>query len=147
MLPMPIHGIVSVLDLKTRRIPNKLILLGLLVACASSAFEGWSQFGWSLGGALVGFVFMLPLYNWRLMGGGDVKLAGVIGAMVGFPGILLALPLGMAIGGVAVATLICSGTIKMGDKIPFGPILSIAGIVSYFWADWIFSAYASLLVG
>ena len=147
MLTIPLLGLASLYDLRTRQIHNEVVIVGLIVALASAAALGWDPLGWSVAGALVGFVAMLPLYNWKLMGGGDVKLMAVSGARGGFPGILLAVPLSLAIGGVAVATLLCSGTIKTGDKIPFGPILSVAGIVSYFWADWIFASYASLFAG
>ena len=86
MLTMPILAIASIWDIRTRKIPNKLILLGLAVGLTSAAFSGWHSLGWSLAGMMVGMVSMLPLYNWRLMGGGDVKLAGVIGVVTGFPG-------------------------------------------------------------
>ena len=147
MLTMPILAIASIWDIRTHKIPNKLILLGLAVGLTSAAFSGWHGLGWSLAGIMVRMVSMLPLYNWRLMGGGDVKLAGVRGVVTGFPGILIAIPLALVFGGITMAILQSSGTTKTGDRIPFGPMLSFAGVVAYFFADWIFLAYLGIIVG
>lgn len=82
-------------DLASRRIPNKLILLGLALAA------GWHLLGpegaWSFdpvkpgaagfGGFLLGGGVMLaafmPFYALRVMGAGDVKLLAVVGAFFG----------------------------------------------------------------
>lgn len=69
-------------DLATRRIPNRLLLAGMLGAfglhlCAAgpaSAVAG------GIGGALTGLLLFLPLYCVRGMAAGDVKLLAAVGA-------------------------------------------------------------------
>lgn len=89
-------------DLHARRIPNWLVLLGLVVALAVQ----WGLRGASAGlgqwfaGTAVGFGLFLPIYLLRGMSAGDVKLMAAVGAFVG-PAMALEIVLGTwAIGGV-----------------------------------------------
>jgi leader peptidase (prepilin peptidase)/N-methyltransferase len=66
------------------------------------------------------------------MGGGDVKLLAMIGAFIGWQRALLTFFLAPFLGIiVSVVTLIK----KNDHTIPYGPFLSIAALVSLFWAD------------
>jgi prepilin peptidase CpaA len=90
-----VMGFALVTDLRTRKIPNRLILAGLALAL------GWQFAGpegnWTfdaaspgavgpLGGLVAFFVMLiafLPLYALRVMGAGDVKLLAVVAAFFG----------------------------------------------------------------
>lgn len=92
--------LVCVTDVRERRIPNRLVLAGLGVALGWHllgapgdglfAAQGAGALGMAraLGGALAGFAAFMLLYLARVMGAGDVKLMGLLGAMFG----LAALP-------------------------------------------------------
>lgn len=89
------------MDIVARRIPNPLILLGLL---ASLVVHGWldgiaAGAGNWLAGALTGFALLIPLYLVRGTSAGDVKLLLVIGSWVG-PEMVLA---------IALATFVIGG--------------------------------------
>jgi len=92
-------------DVKTHRIPNQLVLLGLGLGLATSFLPngiGWQ--GAALG-SLAGLAVFLPLYLLRILGAGDVKLLSAVGAFVGYPGILaVALLTGLA-GGILALLL------------------------------------------
>ena len=65
------------------------------------------------------------------MGLGDVKLAGLIGLMVGFPNILFALLLGMIAGGLAALILIIQGQNRQ-QTLAYAPALAVgAWIILY----------------
>lgn len=78
---------VAVYDFRERRVPNWLVLAGIVLALAAQALSS-NPFGSSwqssfLGGA-IGFGFLMFFYVTGLMGAGDVKFTGALGLWVGF---------------------------------------------------------------
>jgi leader peptidase (prepilin peptidase)/N-methyltransferase len=67
------------------------------------------------------------------LGGGDIKLAGLIGAALGASGGLVAAFVGIMLGGVVAAVLLVSGRRHFGEYLPFGPFLAVGGIVAAVW--------------
>jgi prepilin peptidase CpaA len=88
-------------DLHSRRIPNKLILLGLIAALPVQWIVHGGTAGLWLGlqGLTTGIAVMLPFYLLRAFGAGDAKLMGAIGAFVGPSTVLL----------IALATFLAGG--------------------------------------
>lgn len=82
LLLLAVHlGAAVYQDIKARRIPNKVVLSGLIVALAFHVYmSGLSGLGDAVIGALTGLLVMLPIYLLRLMGAGDVKLMAMAGA-------------------------------------------------------------------
>ena len=88
-------------DIRSHRIPNKLIILGLIVALffqlAASATHGlWS----GLLGAVIGLACFIPFYAMRAMGAGDAKLMAVVGFFMGPAGALYAALFSLITGGL-----------------------------------------------
>ena len=97
---LAILGIAVVCDLRSRRIPNALVLAGLALAFGFSALSDDVGPKQALGGFLIGFGAFFPLYLVRVLGAGDVKLTAVTGAFLGINATLGAMLAGMAAGGV-----------------------------------------------
>lgn len=73
-------------DIRVRRIPNKVVLSGLVTALIFHALvSGLPGLGMSLAGALTGLLVLLPINLLRLMGAGDVKLMVMAGAFGASP--------------------------------------------------------------
>ena len=84
------------------------------------------------GGAGFGLFFLLGVLGRGALGFGDVKLAGVIGLMTGFPGVLVALTAGALLGGIAALALLVTKRATRKSKIAYAPYLA-AGAVIALW--------------
>ncbi len=75
----------AVTDLALRKIPNVLILSGLLLALLLHMLGGlhWAPLTQWIAGSVAGFFLFLPLYLLRGMAAGDVKLMAMVGSFVG----------------------------------------------------------------
>jgi len=72
-------------DWRSRRIPNWLTVPGLLVGVSVNVLiGGWAGLKTSLLGAGLGLLLLLPFVFLRSLGAGDWKLAGALGAFVGW---------------------------------------------------------------
>ncbi len=80
-------------------------------------------------GAFLVFLAIAIAYP-KGMGGGDVKLAGVIGLLAGFPGALIALWLGVVSGGLVAIGLLVLRKLGRKDSMPFGPFLALGTVVA-----------------
>lgn len=106
-------------DLAMRKIPNVLILSGLLLALILHLLAGppWAPLAQWLAGAVAGFFLFLPLYLLRGMAAGDVKLMAMVGSFTGPGPALKIAALAYVIGGVmALALLACRGRWRQGMR-------------------------------
>ena len=100
----------AALDVRNRRIPNWLTVSSLLVALAIRALPGGPEFLPGLFGFGLAFLITLPLFGFRLMGGGDAKLLMVVGAFLGPIAFLLAFLYTSVVGGLmALGATVVSG--------------------------------------
>lgn len=106
-------------DLALRKIPNVLILSGLLLALVLHLLLGppWAPLTQWLAGAVAGFFLFLPLYLLRGMAAGDVKLMAMVGSFTGAGPALKIAALSYLIGGVmGLALLLFSGRWRQGAR-------------------------------
>jgi prepilin peptidase CpaA len=106
--------IATVWDIRSRRVPNWLVLPFLLTGIAVSAVtHGWNGLERSLLGVLLAGLLMGMLYWLGGMGMGDVKLCAAIGAWIGPAQLLMALVvMGIAGGLMALVWAACGGFLK-----------------------------------
>lgn len=90
------------------------------------------------------FYLLIVVTKGRGMGGGDLKLGVFLGLAFGFPYALVVLMLSFLLGSVAGIGLILFGKKKFGQTLPFGPFLSLAGVIVIFWGAEILSWYLHL---
>jgi prepilin peptidase CpaA len=97
---LALMGLAALSDLRTRRIPNAITVVGLLLALALRATLGAGALGTGVAGAGVALAVVLPLFALRGMGGGDAKLLIMAGAFLGAGGFFVALLATFLFGGI-----------------------------------------------
>jgi len=150
-------GVVVVIDMEHRLILHPVSILGAVLCLGL----GWRLHGLipTVLGGLSGFVFMLILYylgdlfaRWLArrrgeiltevaLGFGDVNLAGVMGLLLGWPGIVLGLLLAILLGGfvslVYIVIMLVTRRYKTFAAIPYGPFLVLGGIILIFFKEYL----------
>ncbi|GAB4518114.1 MAG: hypothetical protein OHK0046_25460 [Anaerolineae bacterium] len=130
---LPIYGfllLLTVIDLRYRLIPNVLVYPAVLLVLGVAAFTYPDQLTQTLmgGGMAFGVFFLTALMQPGKLGGGDVKLAGLIGLAFGFPGMLWALLMGSAAGAVVAVVLFFSP--RPIRWIPYAPFLCLGALLA-----------------
>ncbi len=98
-----------------------------------------------LGGAVGFLILCLPALISRTgMGWGDVKLAGLLGLMTGFPRVFVALFGGILLGGIWAVSLLLLKKKGRKDAIAFGPFLALGGVMALVWGGAIMQWYLGL---
>lgn len=135
---------VSATDVAHRIIPNVVVLpAAAVVLVAMTALEPSAE--WALGafGASL-FLFLAALAHPKGMGMGDVKLALLLGAMLGRT-VPVALMVGMLAALVPSLVLFARhGAAARKMTIPFGPFLAFGGVVALFAGDAVLDWYLTL---
>jgi len=135
---------VSATDLEHRIIPNRVVLPGAVVVLVAQTLLHPSP-EWALGAlGAAGFLLLAALAYPAGMGMGDVKLALLMGAMLG-RSVAVALMAGMLLALVPSIVLLArhgAAARKMG--IPFGPFLALGSLVALFAGDAVLGLYLSL---
>jgi leader peptidase (prepilin peptidase) / N-methyltransferase len=128
----------AVIDARTHRLPNTLVLpsypiLMLLLGAASLVAPDGGALLRALAGGLVlyGAYFLLALVPSGL-GFGDVKLAGLLGAYLGWQGwaeIVVGTFAAFMLGGVFAVALLATKRADRSTAIPFGPFMLAGALV------------------
>jgi leader peptidase (prepilin peptidase)/N-methyltransferase len=136
----------AMIDLEHRIIPNRLTLLGAIVAIVlGTALDPAGEPERLIAGAAAGgFLLLAALAYPGGMGMGDVKLAGVMGLFLGAavaPAILIALVSGVLVGAVIIARKGAQAGRK--TAVPFGPFLALGAIVAIYAGQPLVSLYTT----
>jgi leader peptidase (prepilin peptidase)/N-methyltransferase len=139
--------VLFVIDLQHRILPNAITFPGIAAGFAASLFlpPGWlsSLIGIVAGGGIL-FAIAEAYYRWRGVEGlgmGDVKMLAMIGAVLGWPLMLLTLVFASFAGSVVGVGMIASGRGGMQAALPFGTFLAIGALVAAIAGDPILTWY------
>ncbi|WP_353049903.1 A24 family peptidase [Microbacterium sp. Marseille-Q6648] len=148
--------VLALIDLDTHRLPNAIVLPsyivgGLLLALASLLTGDWvALLRGGIGmAALYAFYFVLRLVRSDGMGGGDVKLAGVLGLYLGYVGwgaLVVGAFVAFVIGGIYGVALMLMRRASRKSAIPFGPWMILGAWVGLLVGEVIARWYIGLFV-
>jgi len=86
---IPLAISIAYMDVRYRRIPNKLVFATVIAGLTLNAlFGGWHGLGASFAGLLLAFGLMFFFHAFGTMGAGDVKLFAAVGSIVGISHVL-----------------------------------------------------------
>lgn len=137
--------VVVVIDLEHRRVLNVMLPSAIVVTLVAPLLTlvnlaDLPTFTNTLLGGLAGFVSFFVIFligRGRMMGAGDVKLAGVIGLMVGYPLVWGALAAGIILGGLAAIFILVRSRASGKSYMAYGPYLAL-GALLVMWLYWPF---------
>jgi leader peptidase (prepilin peptidase) / N-methyltransferase len=142
---------IAITDARAYIIPDEFSLGGLVLGLLFALAPGWSTLWTSLLGAAIGFAFLWMvawvggrIFKQDAMGGGDIKMMAMIGAFVGWQGMLLTVFLGAFLGSVVFVPLALAGRKQL---VPFGIFLSLGALVTYLVGHHVIRWYTAYLTG
>lgn len=139
--------VVAFIDLEHRRVPNFLVMVGLLAGVLFQLFI--PRFPWTealRGMVLGGGIFLLIIGISRGgMGAGDMKLMLVVGFFLGATDTLLVVLFSFISGGSLGALLLLSRRRGRKDYLPFAPFIASSAFIVIFWGQEILAWYMDRL--
>ncbi len=154
--------VIMVIDLENKLILNRMVYPGIVIALVISIFMPDLDIAPGIvvntqapqidfmpgvlsaliGGAAGLITFLMIIIASRGgIGWGDVKMAALMGLVVGFPLVFVAIFTAVVMGGLIAAVLLITKTRGRKQGIPFGPFLSLGTIVTLFWGNWMLDWY------
>lgn len=130
LLALLYFALVALIDLRQRLVLNLLTYPALLIALLLAFSLGREALlSKLLGGVLAfGIFFLTSLLKPGTLGGGDIKLAALVGLLLGFPNLLYALLIGAGLGAFVALALLLLKRQAASLTIPYAPFLSAGAL-------------------
>ncbi|MGE0878680.1 MAG: A24 family peptidase [Acidimicrobiia bacterium] len=146
--------VLSAVDLDTMRVPNKILypsgVLCTVALVVAAVFDHRADdLARAAIGAVIGFAALLLIHLVRPdgMGFGDVRLAFLLGGMLGFTGLgytALGLFGGFLLGAVVGSIAIATGHGAFGRRVPFAPYLAAGSVLALLFGRPVVDWYSGL---
>lgn len=137
--------VISFIDLDSMLIPTRLVGLGMVMSIAYNLHTRQPWWDWLLAVILgYGLFYLIFMLSRGGMGGGDVRLAGMLGSVLGLRLLALALLIAFVSGAVVGLLLLVSGRADRKTAIPFGPFLAGGCFIGFIWGQALLDWYLGL---
>lgn len=143
----------SSIDIRLRIIPNRVVYPSVAVFAASILVADLAGAGLDVARAALGTLayggglLVVALVSPKGMGMGDVKLAGLIGLVLGSLGlrfVAVGAGVGILLGGVGAIVALFAGASRK-QALPFGPFLAAGAVVAALFGEQLASAYLRIV--
>ncbi|RJO62556.1 MAG: prepilin peptidase [Dehalococcoidia bacterium] len=140
--------VIAVIDLEQQLIMNWLVYPAAPIATAFSLLAYRLDIVPDITHAAIGCAIGLVLFlliailSRGGMGLGDVKMAALMGIMLGYPSVLVAIFLAIVAGGIVAIVLLATREKGRKQAIPFGPFLALGTMLALLWGNSIWGWYA-----
>ena len=151
--------VITLIDLDRYIIPDRISIPGAVIGLLCSPIN--EQLGFGVKGMLTsvigffmgGVLFFVIAYVGSVvfkkesMGGGDIKLAALLGAFLGWKGALVSFFLAFLSGAVIGAVVLLVSSKRDSTKVPFGPFLALGATCYIFFGEFLLEAYWGYVSG
>ena len=142
----------AAIDAEHYLLPDRLTLPGILAGLATQPLVPSVSLLEAVVGTVLGAGLLILLMNYWYwlrgeegMGMGDVNMAALIGAFLGWKGLLVALVTASLSGAATGIVLMAAARLGLRSRLPFGTFLALGSLVALFAGDTLVDAYARLL--
>ncbi len=143
--------VITFIDIEFQIIPDRITLPGIILGAVAGAllmpdpFMRTTLLGYraSVIGLLSGggFFYLVAVLSKGGMGGGDIKMMAMVGALMGWKAVMLTTFLGSLSGSIVGVFLMIFRGRGRKAKIPFGPFLALGAAITLFFGEEILSWY------
>jgi leader peptidase (prepilin peptidase) / N-methyltransferase len=147
---------IAMTDAQHMVIPDQFTLVGAVIGLALAAFPGEPTFRTAAIGAAAGYGTLWAV-KWiaekalrkEALGVGDIHMMLMVGAFLGFGGMLLTVMLGSVLGLlIGVPLMLVRGRLRlMQTYLPLGTFLALGGAIAHVWGGVLIDAYLRWLLG
>ena len=144
--------VLAAIDFDHFLLPDRLTLPGILVGLAAQPWLPRTSFLDAILGVAVGAGLLILLINFWYwlrdeegMGMGDVNMLAMVGAFLGWQGVLVTFALATVTGALGGLALLIGGRLEFRGRLPFGLFLALGALAALFFGDRLVAAYAGLL--
>lgn len=142
----------AIIDADHYVLPDRLTLPGIILGLALQPWLPRSTFAEAVAGVLIGAgVLILTINFWYWlreeegMGMGDVNMLAMIGAFLGWQGVVVTLASATVAGATFGLALLALGRLNMRARLPFGVFLALGALFALFFGRPLLAAYLELL--
>ncbi|MDO8435659.1 MAG: prepilin peptidase [bacterium] len=138
--------VLFLMDFWYRLVPDAIVLPLIAAAVIVQLFTGrmgWYQLvlGLVIGFGWFGIQWLVSKGKW--VGGGDMRLGALAGALVGFPGILIVFFFTYVVGALCAVVGLATGRFTLKGEFPLGTTLTMATALVYFVPTHVFISLIS----
>ncbi len=143
--------VITFIDIDFQIIPDSLSIGGIVVGLVLVWWLPLSYTNALMGLFLGAGLLIFVIYGYYFltgkegMGGGDVKLLGMIGVVTGWQGVLFTIFMGSLIGTAVGVPWAFAQKKNMQAAIPFGPFLALGALIYVLWGDLFINWYFGIL--
>ncbi len=142
--------LISITDFRFQVIPDRIVLTGIAIGMIVAGFSDYVKLSDALAGGAVGLALLLliavldeRLLKKQSMGGGDIKLATMIGIFLDWQKLVLVIFLASILGLVFVFGRRPFTGASSKSNISFGPFLVYAALIAFIAGDKVIQVYLS----
>ncbi|MEL6135899.1 MAG: prepilin peptidase [Cyanobacteria bacterium J06628_6] len=155
--------VLALIDFDTMTLPNRPMVLGVVAGWGWHSWLGYQASGKvhgaviplvaSIAASLLGLwlisltrIFGSLALNADAMGGADAKLAAMMGAWLGWKGLLLSIFLAALLGTLLGGVGLLFNRVKRRQQVPFGPFLALGATLTLFYGAGLIEGYLRLFI-